>query len=32
MTDHPIVSPEDWLQARKALLEKEKAFSRARTR
>jgi predicted dithiol-disulfide oxidoreductase (DUF899 family) len=26
--DHPIVSHEEWLQARRALLEKEKAFTR----
>lgn len=28
--EHPIVSTEDWLTARKALLEDEKAFTRAR--
>jgi predicted dithiol-disulfide oxidoreductase (DUF899 family) len=30
MKDHPVVSREAWLEARKALLAKEKAFTRAR--
>ena len=30
MTDHRVVSPEEWLAARKALLTKEKAFTRLR--
>jgi predicted dithiol-disulfide oxidoreductase (DUF899 family) len=30
MTDHPIVSHDDWLEARKALLAQEKEFSRQR--
>ncbi len=30
MTDHRIVSQDEWIAARKALLEKEKAFTRAR--
>lgn len=30
MTAHPIVSPDEWLAARKALLSKEKEFSRQR--
>lgn len=30
MTSHPIVSPEEWLPARQALLAKEKEFSRQR--
>lgn len=30
MTSHPVVSRQDWLAARKALLEREKAFTRAR--
>jgi predicted dithiol-disulfide oxidoreductase (DUF899 family) len=30
MTDHPVVSREAWLEARKALLAKEKAFTRQR--
>jgi predicted dithiol-disulfide oxidoreductase (DUF899 family) len=30
MTDHPIVSHEAWVAARRALLEEEKAFTRAR--
>ena len=30
MTNHRIVSPEDWLAARRQLLQKEKAFTRAR--
>lgn len=30
MTAHPVVSRQDWLAARKALLEREKAFTRAR--
>jgi predicted dithiol-disulfide oxidoreductase (DUF899 family) len=32
MTDHPIVSHEAWLEARKALLAQEKEFSRLRDR
>ena len=28
MTTHPVVSHEEWLEARRALLEKEKAFTR----
>ena len=28
ITDHPVVSHEEWLAARRALLEKEKAFTR----
>ena len=28
MTNHPVVSHEEWLAARRALLEKEKAFTR----
>jgi predicted dithiol-disulfide oxidoreductase (DUF899 family) len=28
VTDHPVVSHEEWLAARRALLEKEKAFTR----
>ena len=28
MADHQILSHEDWVAARKALLKKEKAFSR----
>ena len=30
MTDHRVVSPDEWLAARKALLTKEKAFTRLR--
>jgi len=30
LTDHPVVSHEEWLQARRALLEKEKEFTRLR--
>ncbi len=30
MLDHPVTTREDWLAARKALLEEEKAFTRAR--
>jgi len=30
MTTHPVVSPAEWQKSRKALLEKEKAFTRAR--
>jgi len=30
VTDHRVVSPEEWLAARKALLTKEKAFTRLR--
>ncbi len=30
MTDHAVATPEEWLQARKALLAEEKAFTRAR--
>ena len=30
MTDHPVVTREEWLAARKALLAKEKDFTRAR--
>ena len=30
MTDHKVVSKEDWVDARKALLDKEKAFTRLR--
>lgn len=30
MTTHPVVSQSDWLAARKKLLEKEKAFTKAR--
>ena len=30
MPDHPVVSPQKWLEARQALLEKEKQFSRLR--
>lgn len=32
MTDHRIVSPDEWLEARKALLAKEKEFTKARDR
>jgi predicted dithiol-disulfide oxidoreductase (DUF899 family) len=32
MTEHAIVSPAEWLEARKALLAKEKEFSRLRDR
>ena len=30
MTDHPVVSPEEWLTARRELLAKEKEFSKLR--
>ena len=30
ITTHPVVDPEQWVSARKALLEKEKEFTRAR--
>ena len=30
MTTHRVVSPQEWLAARRQLLEKEKAFTRAR--
>jgi predicted dithiol-disulfide oxidoreductase (DUF899 family) len=30
MTTHPVVSPAEWQKSRKAMLEKEKAFTRAR--
>ena len=30
MTDHTVVSEEDWIEARKALLDKEKEFTRLR--
>jgi predicted dithiol-disulfide oxidoreductase (DUF899 family) len=30
MADHPVVSPKPWLEARRALLAKEKEFTRIR--
>ena len=30
MTDHKVVSHDDWIEARQALLEKEKDFTRLR--
>ncbi|TLY51752.1 MAG: DUF899 domain-containing protein, partial [Gammaproteobacteria bacterium] len=30
MTPHRVVSPQEWLAARRQLLDKEKAFTRAR--
>ena len=30
MTSHRVVSPQEWLSARRALLEKEKSFTRLR--
>ena len=30
MSTHQVVSPEQWLAARKALMDKEKAFTRMR--
>ncbi len=32
MTDHPVVSQEQWIEARRALLTEEKAFTRERDR
>lgn len=32
MADHPVVSRDEWIEARKALLEREKAFTRERDR